>query len=60
MDSKEYIEIVNMILDNALKTMAESIEKKLNFCMFYHDQEMHLVLRYPHNKEYSGRMSEKQ
>lgn len=58
-DSKEYIEVIDLVLDNAFKMIMESTEKKLNFYMFHIDKELHLVLKCSASKEYSDRVLEK-
>lgn len=55
-DSREYIEIVDLILDNAFEVIAGSSEKKLNFYMFYACGEMHLVIEYSVGGKYSGKV----
>lgn len=56
---KEYIEIIGILLNNAFEIMAGHIEKELDFCMFYANEELHLVIKYPAFKEYSGRTLDK-
>lgn len=53
---KEYIEIIGVLFNNAFEIMAGSIEKELDFYMFYDNEELHLVIKYPICKEYSGKI----
>lgn len=54
-DSKEYLEIVDLILDYAFRSIVESTDKKLKFYMFYTDKELHLVIQYAFYKNHSNR-----
>lgn len=54
-DSVDYIEIVDLILDDVICLLAESKNKKLNFYMFYTEGSLHLVIEYPFNKERSSK-----
>lgn len=56
---KEYIEIIDILFGNAFEMMAGSITKELYFNMFYTDEELHLVIKYPAWKEYSGGILDK-
>ena len=58
-NSKEYIEIIGILLNNAFEIMAGHIEKELDFCMFYANEELHLIIKYPAFKEYSERILDK-
>ncbi len=49
-DSVKYIEIVDMVLDNATDSLMESSDKKLNLYMFYTEGDLHLVIKYPSAK----------
>lgn len=54
-DSVDYIDIVDLILDDVTCLLAESKNKKMNFYMFYTDGELHLVIEYPFGKECSSK-----
>lgn len=55
-DATKYIEIVDIVVDNAIDSLAESFDKELNFYMFYTEKELHLVLRHSTDKERSSKV----
>lgn len=55
-DSREYIKILDLILDDAFEVIAGSSKKKLNFYMFYACGEIHFVIEYSANGKYSGKV----
>ena len=50
MDSIKYLEIVNMVIDNAVDLIAGSDYKKLKLYMFYTGEELHLFIQCCANK----------
>jgi len=58
-DSKEYINIVDLVLDDVIEGIAGSSEKKLNFYIFYACGEMHLVIEYSADRKYSCKVLDK-
>lgn len=55
-DSAKYIEIVDLLLDDVICSLAESKNKKMNFYMFYTDGKLHLVIQYPFEEGRSGKI----
>jgi len=45
-DFKEFSEIIEAAFNDAFKAIHESIEKKLVFCMFYKNEELHFIIQY--------------
>ena len=45
MDSVKYLEIVNMVIDNAIDLLDGAGHKKLKLYMFYTGEELHLVIQ---------------
>ncbi|WP_185967455.1 GHKL domain-containing protein [Clostridium sp. HBUAS56010] len=45
MDALDLSRVVGIFLDNAIEAAAETEEKELIFCMFYKDENLHLIIQ---------------
>ncbi len=58
-NSEQCIEMMDMVLDAAIESLAESTDQKLKFFMFYTCGELHMVIQHSAGKKDSGKKLDK-
>ena len=55
-DYKKYIEIIDIVIDNTIEMLMESLDKKIKFYMFHTEKDLHLVIQHPTIANYSSKI----